>query len=78
MSGSDLAVEFGSSSNCIAYRVPEAAKQIGVSEREMWRLIKSEDIASIKLGPHRTSGRVVEHEALVAYLARLKAAQSTT
>jgi hypothetical protein len=69
MFGSDTAASTGSNTK-IAYRVPDAAAQIGVSEREMWRLVKSREIPSVKYGPHRTSPRVVTHQALVAWVTK--------
>ena len=56
--------------DCIAYRVPEAARVIGVSVREMYRLVDNGngEIPSIKYGEHRTSPRVVMREDLVAWV----------
>jgi hypothetical protein len=52
----------------IAYRIRDAADQIGLSEREMWRLVKDGQIASFKYGEFRNSPRRISHEALVAYV----------
>lgn len=58
----------------IAYRIRDAAEQIGISEREMWRLVKSGAIDSFKFGDFKNSPRRISHEALLDYVeARIKA-----
>lgn len=64
------AIDGTASSVRIAYRVRDAADQIGVSEREMWRLLRAGEIESFKYGQHRTSPRRISYEALVAYVQR--------
>lgn len=58
----------------LAYRIPAAAEQIGVSVSQMRHLISSGEIASFKTGPKAHHARFVRHEALVAYLDRLESA----
>lgn len=54
----------------LMYRVPEAAHEIGVSPRVMERLIKGDEpeVESVKIG----RSRLIPHDALVAYVKRLR------
>lgn len=48
----------------IAYKVPHAAQVIDLSERQMWELVRSGEIESIKIG----ASRRIPRAALVAYI----------
>lgn len=48
----------------LAYRVRDAAAQIGIHERMMWRYIQTGAIQSFKIG----GSRRITHEALVAFI----------
>lgn len=48
----------------IAYRVPEAARIVGVSASKMWALIARQEIVARKLG----GSTVIRHADLVAYV----------
>lgn len=45
----------------IAYKVPDAAKQIGVSRSTMWRLVRSGEVKSFLIGGCRR----ISHDTLV-------------
>lgn len=51
----------------LAYRVPDAARAVGLSETQMWELIRDKRIAAIKLVGRRT---LIERDELEAFLAR--------
>lgn len=51
----------------LAYRVPDAAKAVGLSETQMWELIRDKRIAAIKLVGRRT---LIERSELEAFFAR--------
>jgi excisionase family DNA binding protein len=53
--------------NALAYRVPDAAKAVGLSESQMWEMIRQRRVAAIKLGGRRT---LIEHAELEAFIAR--------
>lgn len=48
----------------LAYRVRDAARQLGVSERQAWRLVAEGELESFKFGRSRR----ITHEALVAFV----------
>lgn len=52
----------------LAYRVPEAAKQIGIGNTKMWELIRSKRIPAIKIDDRIT---VIRHSDIVAFLKSL-------
>jgi len=54
----------------LAYRVPEAARAIGVSEPQIWKLLNRMEIRSVKSG----HCRLILKRDLEAYLAGLKVA----
>ena len=55
----------------IAYRVPEAARIVGVSASTMWALIAKQEIVARKLG----GSTVIRHTDLVAYVDRAPVAE---
>lgn len=48
----------------IAYKVPQAAKVIGSSERQMWEFVRKGDVESFKIGKSRR----ITREALVTFI----------
>lgn len=48
----------------LAYSVPDAAKAIGVNQRTVWRLLRTKDMRSFKLGA-RTLIRADELRAFI-------------
>jgi excisionase family DNA binding protein len=59
-----VSVTRGTDAPRIAYRIREAAEQIGLSERQVWRLLAAGEIQSFKFG----SSRRVTHQALLDYV----------
>ncbi|GAA2566105.1 hypothetical protein GCM10010435_44050 [Winogradskya consettensis] len=54
----------------VAYRVRDAAEQLGLSERQMWRLVSTRQIESYKTDPSSpSSSRRISHQALLDYVA---------
>lgn len=54
----------------LAYSVKNAAKNLDISERQMWELVRTEQIESIKIGRSRRISR----SALLAFIDRHRAA----
>jgi excisionase family DNA binding protein len=57
----------------LAYRVPEAAEALGISERQAWRLIQQGDLSVVRSGKMVLIPRI----ALEAFLQRGLEAQKT-
>lgn len=53
----------------LAYRIPDAAKVVGLTETQMWEMIREKRIAAIKLVGRRT---LIERSELEAFFAREK------
>lgn len=56
----------------VLYRPEDAARQLGVSRAQMFQMLASGAITSVKIGRLRR----VPHTALVAYVERLEAEQA--
>lgn len=67
----DQTVLFGD--DVLAYRVPEVAEKLRVSESKIWKMIASGEIEARKIG----SATVVRAEDLKAYLAGIPIRDST-
>jgi excisionase family DNA binding protein len=50
----------------LAYRVPAAAAQLGISERQTWRLVAAGELRTVRAG----RATLIPHAALEAFLAR--------
>jgi excisionase family DNA binding protein len=51
----------------LAYRVPDAAKAVGLTETQIWELIREKRIAAIRLVGRRI---LIERDELAAFVAR--------
>lgn len=63
----ETAAVFAHHGERLLYRVPEAAKMLGIGESKMWELLARGEIRGVKID----GARRIPREAIEAYVARL-------
>lgn len=51
----------------LLHRIPEAGEVLGIGRTKVYELLEAGELASVKIGKRR----LIPHESLVAYVARL-------